>query len=557
MKKNVLLWIAEQIKKRIPGITLMTAAQVAHGLLCVFFALGTRGVIDSAVAGDSTLFLKACLKQGGIIAGILISMTVVRHLREKLRADLERDWKKNLLNKLLHGDFASVSAYHSAELVNRLNNDTNKINDGVLNILPSAASMVVRLVAAITVLGTLDRDFVLVIGILGAVVIVLTGAMRQHLKGLNKRVSESDGIVSGFIQELMEKLLVVQAMDLAHEAEKRCDQLLEERYVLQRKRKNTSLFTNTGISLTYYGAGFIALCWCAARMLRGEMSFGSLTAVTQLVNQLQNPFVNLTNVMPQYVAMMASAERLMELDEIPVETEVMREDPWQIYEKTEMICGEKLCFSYDRDQVLSDADFSLPKGAFAVITGPSGIGKSTILKLLLGVFGLDGGKIFLKSKDSESLLDRTTRRLFTYVPQGNLLFSGTLRENLTIVRPDATEQQLEKAIFVSAMDEFLPQLPQGLDTPLGEGGTALSEGQAQRLAIARAILSGAPILLLDECTSALDEQTEDTVLRRIQELKDRTVIVVTHRPAAVQLCNWWLEVSDGKISAGPIETSEN
>jgi len=396
-----------------------------------------------------------------------------------------------------------------------------------------------------------------VIGILGAVVIVLTGAMRQHLKGLNKRVSESDGIVSGFIQELMEKLLVVQAMDLAHEAEKRCDQLLEERYVLQRKRKNTSLFINTGISLTYYGAGFIALCWCAARMLRGEMSFGSLTAVTQLVNQLQNPFVNLTNVMPQYVAMMASAERLMELDEIPVETEVMREDPWQIYEKTEMICGEKLCFSYDRDQVLSDADFSLPKGAFAVITGPSGIGKSTILKLLLGVFGLDGGKIFLKSKDSESLLDRTTRRLFIYVPQGNLLFSGTLRENLTIVRPDATEQQLEKAIFVSAMDEFLPQLPQGLDTPLGEGGAGLSEGQAQRLAIARAILSGAPILLLDECTSALDEQTEDTVLRRIQELKDRTVIVVTHRPAAVQLCNWWLEVSDGKISAGPIETSEN
>ena len=152
MKKNVLLWIAGQIKNRIPGIVLMTVAQVAHALFCVFFALGTRGVIDSAVSRDSALFLTACLKQSGIIAGIMISLTVMRHLREKLRADLERDWRKQLLHKLLNGDFAAVSAFHSAELLNRLNNDTTKINDSVLNILPGAASMAVQLIAAVTVL---------------------------------------------------------------------------------------------------------------------------------------------------------------------------------------------------------------------------------------------------------------------------------------------------------------------------------------------------------------------------------------------------------------------
>ena len=304
----------------------------------------------------------------------------------------------------------------------------------------------------------------------------------------------------------------------------------------------------------YYGAGFIALCWCAVRMLRGEMSFGSLTAVTQLVNQLQTPFVNLSGVIPQYIAMTASAERLMELEEIRLEPDAMKEDPWEVYEQTETICGEKLTFSYDRDQVLCDADFILPKGAFAVITGPSGIGKSTMLKLLLGIFCLDGGNLCLRSDEKEIPLDRTTRRLFAYVPQGNLLFSGSLRENLTIARPEATEDELLQAIHISAMEEFLPQLPQGLDTQLGEGGVGLSEGQMQRLAIARAVLSNAPILLLDECTSALDEKTEDTVLRRIRMLPGRTTIAVTHRPAAVSLCDWRLELSNGKIQTVPVDT---
>ena len=547
MKNNALLWLAERIKNRIPGIALMTAAQVTHALLCVFFALGTRGVIDSAVAGDAGLFANACLKQGGIIVGILISMTLVRHLREKLRADLDRDWKKQFLHVLLHGDFATVSSYHSAELVNRLNSDVNKVNDGILNILPGAASMVVRLLAAVTILGTLDADFVLVIAILGAVVIALTGTMRRRLKGLNKRVSESDGVVSAFLQELMEKLLVVQAMDLADEAESRSDLLMQERYVLQRKRKNISLVTNTGVSIMYYGVGFIALCWCAVRMLRGEMSFGSLTAVTQLVNQLQNPFVNLSGVMPQYIAMVASAERLMELERIPMEPEQMSEDPWKVYEQSDRICGEKLKFAYDRDEILCEAGFSLPRGAFAVVTGPSGIGKSTILKLLLGVFRPDEGKLYLKSGEREIELNRTTRRLFSYVPQGNLLFSGTIRENLSIVRPEATEEEIRQAVRVSAMDEYLQQLPYGLDTVIGESGAGLSEGQAQRLAIARAVLGGAPILLLDECTSALDEQTEKIVLQRLRELPNRTCIAVTHRPAAIALCDWRLEIDNGKI----------
>jgi ATP-binding cassette subfamily B protein len=245
--------------------------------------------------------------------------------------------------------------------------------------------------------------------------------------------------------------------------------------------------------------------------------------------------------------MIAAAERLMELEQIPVEQEAMEVDPWEIYKQSELICGEKLRFAYDRDEVLCDASFTLPKGAFAVVTGPSGIGKSTILKLLLGVFRPDDGKLCLKSGEKEITLDRTTRRLFSYVPQGNLLFSGTLRENLTIVKPQATEEEIAQALYVSAMEDYLPQLPKGLDTVLGESGAGLSEGQAQRLAIARAVLGGAPILLLDECTSALDAKTERVVLERLKALPGRTCIAVTHRSAAMKLSDCQLELSKGRL----------
>ena len=547
--KNTNIWILKQIRRRIPAIAFLVAAEVGYALFCVYFALGSRGVIDGAVAGDKRLFLSACFRQAGIIAGILVCLTLVRHLRERLRADLERDWKRRLLHGLLLGEYEKVSRYHSAELLNRLNNDVTKVNDGVLTILPSAASMVTRLTAAVIVLGTLDLRFTLLVALLGVVVFSSTAMMRRRLKDLNKQVSEHDGKVSGLLQETMEKLLMVQAMDVSEEVEHRAEDLMLQRYRVQRKRKNISLLTNTVISLMSYGSGFLALVWCAFRLLQGQMTFGSLTAVTQLVSQLQMPFVNLSGVLPRYLLMTAAAERLMELEEIQGEPEPAKESPENLYRKMKAISASALSFSYDRDRILENAEFMLPKGAFAVITGPSGMGKSTLLKLLLGIFKPEQGQVYLNFDDGVLPLDRSTRRLFAYVPQSNLLLSGSIRENLTIVKPQATEEELRKAIYVSAMDAYLPSLPDGLDTVLGESGAGLSEGQAQRLAIARAVLGGAPVLLLDECTSALDEETERKVLQRLRALEDRTCIAVTHRPAAIALCDWRLEVSDGKISS--------
>ena len=547
MKNHLFIWVARRMKRRIPAILLMLAAQVANALGMVYFALGSREVIDSAIAGNRQAFFRACGIQAGIVVGIVLSMALLRHLRERLRADLERDWKQRLLHGLLHGDYAAVSAYHSGELLNRLNNDVSRVNESVLTILPNAVAMVTRLVAAVTVLGILDGRLTLVVLAFGAVALTATGLVRRRLKELNKQVSALDGQVSGFMQETIEKLLMVQAMDVAQEMEQRSNDLMGRRYGLQRKRKNLSVLTNTCINLLYHGAGFLALAWCAWQMLLGNMSFGSLTAVTHLVSQLQAPFVNLSGVLPQYVAAVASAERVMELEEIQGEPSAMKEDPAVLYGRMDKITGADLTFAYDREPVLSGAEFCLPKGGFAAITGPSGVGKSTLLKLLLGVFRPEQGSLYLECGAERVPLDRSTRRLFAYVPQGNLLLSGTLRDNLTITCPDADEEAIRQALYVSCMEDFLPQLPQGLDTVLGESGAGLSEGQAQRLAIARAVLGGAPVLLLDECTSALDADTEKRVLERIRALPNRTVIAVTHRPAALYLCDRQLRLENGNI----------
>lgn len=547
MKQNPLFWILKQIRSRIPAIVMMTGAQILHSVLCVLFALASRNVIDSAVAGDRSGFQRACLSQCAIIAGILLTLLAVRYFRDTIQAKLDRDWKKRLLNRLLHGEYNAVSSYHSAEMLNRLNQDVNKVNEAILTLFPNAVSMLTRLIAAVAVLGALELRFTLLILSLGAIVVLFSSLMRGKLKNLNKEVSRHDGKVSAFIQETLEKLLIVQAMNLEDEIERRADVLLAKRYRVQRRRKNASLWANMGVAMMSYGAAFLALGWCGYKMMMGAMTFGALTAVIQLVNQLQAPFVGLTGVMPQYAAMIASGERLMELEEIPDESGAREEDPRELYAGMSAICAEKLSFSYDRDAVLENVSFSLPKGSFTVMTGASGIGKSTILKLLLGIFSPREGRLYLDCNGKNIMLNRRTRGLFAYVPQGNLLFSGTIRENLTIVKPDASESEIQQAIFVSAMDEYLSQLPLGLDTEIGESAAGLSEGQAQRLSIARAILSGAPVLLLDECTSALDVETERKVLTRLRNLEDRTCIAVTHRDAAIGLCDVHLEIKNGKI----------
>lgn len=545
-KPSVLKWLLQRVRRRVPGLVLLTLASIGSALFGVLFALGTKDVINSAVSGIQQELMHAAIVQAGIILGLLLCLTLQRYLHSRLAAVLDRDWKRELTHRILRSDYARISDFHSGELINRLSNDVRAIDDGLLAILPNLGSMVTRLVAVVAVLLSMEPLFTLALLAAGCLVVLATSLARRHLRELNKAVSTSEGKVSGFLQEIFEKLLLVQAMNVEKEVERRGDALMEERYRLHKKRWVITLTANTCISVLGYVSGFAALVWCAFGISQGTMTFGELTAVTQLVSQLQGPFVNLSGILPKYLALTAACERLMEL-ETACENQQVQEGFCANYGDIQSICAENLSFSYGRDSVFADCSFKLPKGSFAVITGPSGIGKSTLLKLLLGIFEPTGGKLYFQCKDGTAPVGRAARGLFAYVPQGNLLFSGTLRENLLLTCPDATEEQITQAVYVSHMDAFLPQLPDGLETVLGENAHGLSEGQAQRLSIARAILGGAPILLLDEATSALDAESEATVLQRIRQLPGKTCIAVTHRPMAAALADWQLEVERGSI----------
>lgn len=553
--KTTLHFLAERNRRYIPGLILLTLLEVARAYLGVEFAMVTRQVIDCAQGGSAEKLTRAALLLAAVVAGIMVLYASAQYLRGWLRATLDREWKTRLSHKLLHGDYATVSAYHSGELVNRLTSDVEAVNGGVIALIPNVAALLTRLVSAVWMMATMEPTFTLLAVACGLVVIGATGFFRQRLKTLHKQMQEANGKVNGFVQEIMEKLLAVQAMSVEAETEAREKKILDSRWKLQMRQQRFSIMGTTGMYLACYLLEGAALVWCALRLMQGEISFGTLTAVVQLTGQLEGPILNFSGYIPQYVAMLASAERLMELEEISG-VPVQKRDVQTLFGADTCIEAEGLCFAYDDTVVFDSACFRLPLQGSAAITGNSGIGKSTLLKLLLGIYKPTSGRLLLRAGAEEIPLNAETRGLFAYVPQGNLLFSGTLRENLLLTAPDATEQDMETAAFVSCMDEYLPQLEHGFDTVLGESGAGLSEGQAQRVSFARAVLSGAPVLLLDEATSALDAVTEQRVLERLNALPGRVCIAITHRPAALALSDRQMVIADGKITVQTLRKEE-
>ncbi len=545
-KQGVMRWTLHLMKPWIPALVLLVLCNVMSAAMTVWFSLGYKEVIDSATGGDWQEFKNACIYQGVLILAILVDSVLTHHLKERLQAVIDRDLKKKMLHGLLQGEYAKVSKYHTGDLLSMMNHDVQVLITSILTLLPSIASMFTKLFTALWVLIALEPKLSYVVILGGVFVVIVTGVIRKNLRTLNKKASQAQGKASGFIQETLEKLLMVQAMDISDVMEKRADTLLQERYQLLRRRKNISVISSTCVLVLAYGSSFGALVFCAAGIFNGTMTYGTLIAISQLITQVRTPFTSMSGISPQYAAMAAAAERLMEMDEVCDSQPVERKEPMELYESMDSISGTDLCFAYDRDYVFNHANFCLPKGSFGVIVGHSGIGKSTLLKLLMGIFPAESGELGFDTPDGLVKADRTTRRLFAYVPQGNLLLSGTLRDNLLVTNPNATEDEIRQAVYISAMDDYLPTLPQGLNTVVGENALGLSEGQAQRLSLARAILSGAPILLLDEATSALDDNTEKLVLQRIRELPGKTCIAVTHREAATQIADWSLEMRDGK-----------
>lgn len=551
--KAVIKWILKICKSQIPTLAFLIAVNIIHGVTSVFFANFSKNVIDGAtVMKDTGYIIKFALALLGVVI-LQMSLSIIRScVSERCKGRLDIVLKHHLLDVIMKKDYSTVTSYHTGELQNRMFNDVNIVTDGFTKILPQGIFFVTKLASSLIYLIVLDKIFALVFLIGGCIVFAVTQLFRKQLKALHKKVQETEGKTRSFIQETVSNLLVVKAFSVEDKIQEQTDKLQEENFIAKIKRRNFSIYANTGLNTVFSVGTVFAVAFGAWRIFTGGMTYGDVTAMIQLVNQVQSPFASLSGIMPQYFSMIASAERLMEIDSIKEENQI-NECPINVdktYKELREISFENISFKYDRDIIFDNTSLTIKKGDFVAITGISGIGKSTLLKLLLGVFNAQSGCITLKTTDSEIAVDKNTRRLFSYVPQGNMVVSGTIRENLTFINDDVTEDEIAQAVEVSCAKQFIDELPRGLETVIGEKGLGLSEGQIQRLAIARSLLSKAPILLLDEATSALDEKTEKQFLTNLRQLENMTCIIVSHKKAAIEICNKNIQIKNGKIIEG-------
>lgn len=558
-RANTLRWLIGAASSEKRSICILTLLQAASGAMGVFYALGLRAIVDSAVAKDETKFIQSIVWIITLVLVQLVFHAVIRYLQEFVNSNLENSLKRRLFDNILRKEFAAVSATHTAEWMNRLTTDTSVIATGAVSILPGLVGTVVRLVSAIVMIIALDRWFAFILIPGGIVMIGLTIALRSVLKKMHKNVRESDGALRIFLQERIESLMVVKAFTAEKPSMEGADKAMEAHKAARMRRSDVSNLANTGFAGAMQAMVLVGVIYCARGILTGSVSYGTLTAIMQLIAQVQGPLAGITGYLPQFYAVLASAERLMEVETLQSDPAPASWDVEQFYrEEFASIALRHVRFSYDSGTeldandrgaapdasdrarakaVLNDFNLEIPKGAFIALTGRSGCGKSTLVKILLCLYGPDEGErvLYKKRDDSPITLTASHRKLFAYVPQGNVLMNGTIREVVSFAEPEAAgdDARLRRALLIACADGFASDL----DMVLGERGAGLSEGQMQRIAIARAIFSEAPILLLDEATSALDEATEKKLLENLRNLTEKTVVIVTHRKAAMEICD--------------------
>ncbi len=536
VNKNGRDWLKSNMRPYNKRIAVITTLTTLATLLTLAFSYLVKFVVNGAVAENSSTVL--------IFALVLLTITIVRvgvsiannYLAERWRARIFIGLRAKLFGRLMYGDYRSVQKYHSGDIVNRLTGDCHDVATASVNLTPNIVSMLVRAVGAVVALATLDWLFTVVYLICGLIVGGVTLILRKRLKLSHRKMAEAEGVAKSYMQENIASSLMVKAYSAEDKTTVKLSGFLNEYFTRRMQKNNVSTLIGGMFSLVNSLSMIFAIVWCCLKMISSPIDYGNMLAIVLLIGQLERPIAAFSGIVSAISIRSASAERLAELDAMPTE------DVVEVNPQNGDITLSDIDFAYEDEKVLRGATCRINTGEVVCVTGESGSGKSTLFKLLLSVYAPTNGQICI----NESQLSIGDRRLFAYVPQGNMLFSGSILANLTFFAEKFTMDSVRKSLEI-ACATFVYDLPNGLDTQLNELGGGLSEGQIQRLAIARALIANRPILLLDEATSALDGQTEQDVLKNISALKYKTCIIVTHRPAALSIADRVFNVNEGKI----------
>lgn len=550
VKNPAMSWIFGVSGKLKLGVLLLVLLNSAISISAVAFALVLREAIDGAVSGNKMVFLKFVIILGLIMLGQIAARGVIRFLDEYVRSGMENVIKTRLYETILSRKYSAITAFHTGELLNRITNDAVVVADGFVQIIPEIIAMLVKLAGAAAVLFVLDYRFSIIFFAGGGLVLIFTTLFRRVMKKLHKDVQAADGVLRSYLSENLGSLMVLKTFGAERKSIDTSKQYMDKHRFMRMKRNRFSNICNVGFGLVMNGGYIFGLCWCSFGILHGSITYGTLSAVLQLVDQLWAPLANMTGYLPKFYGMLSSAERCMELETLEeehVESQFSRDYCRELYKDMTAIECKNITFRYEDDIILENADISIGKGELITIMGNSGTGKSTLLKLLLAIYEPEKGTLEIKTEKESYALTEKYRKMFAYVPQGNFLMSGNVTSAIASLDDTSADVDMDKVkavAHIACADTFVEKLEHGYDTLIGERGMGISEGQAQRLAIARALYTDAPVLLLDEATSALDEQIEKNVLKNIRELTDKTVIIVSHRKAVLEVCDRCVVLED-------------
>ena len=529
-------WIFRKTKSQSFNFILLNILNIVYSALSIYLIAVSKNIIDSAIS-QSIKGLERYIAELIIISLIEIALkAIIMSITTVSTSKLEINFKQNVLDTIIKRNYTQITKLHTGELMTRLVSDVNIVIDTLMSLIPDILSLLTKLICSVILLFRINKEFVGVLLIGGVSLFIIINLFRPFLKRIHKKIQEASSIVRLLFKEIFENLIVIKIFQTEDVILKKSKELQNKRYDIIMKRKRLSVLSELGFSVIFKATYLYALIWCSYNVILKKITAGSLTSVLQLITQIQVPIIELSTSFQGIFGMLASAERIIELENMKPDTIEKEIDAVELYDNLKSITLKDVNFKYKNKEIFKNVDFEVKKGEIVAIYGESGIGKSTLLKMILGIIEKQSGDIYFSLNNGQKQdINTDTRNMFTYVPQGKFVLTGTIRENITFVNKDITEEELEQALEVSNCKKFINELKDGLETVISERGSNLSEGQIQRLAIARA--SNAPILILDEITSSLDSNTEKEVLNNIKNLKNRTCIIVTHRNSISDICN--------------------
>ena len=502
-----------------------------------------RAIDVAAGAREGNIFVATGVIAFFILCEFALNISSV-WVKNILGVKAQNKMQQRMLDRILRSEWHGKEKRHSGDIINRLESDVNTVVNFLTETLPNTLSVLALFFGAFFYLFSMDKFLAIAIVIMLPLFLGFSRIYIGQMRRLTRLVRDSDSKVQSVLQETVQNRMLIKTLE---SDDAMVDKLEDTQSELRQnviKRTRFRLYTNFVINFGFAFGYLFAFLWAALRMLDHTLTFGGMTAFLQLVNRIQGPARNLTALIPSFVSVFTAAERLMELEENPLEEQG---EPIEI----DAPCGIKLTdvsYAYDDadEYVINHLNYDFYPGSCTAILGETGAGKTTLIRLILALLHPTRGKVEIYNANKKNELSPRLRCNFVYVPQGNTLLSGTIRDNLRLGNLNATDEDMYDALHEACAD-FVKDLPDGLETQCSESGGGLSEGQAQRITIARALLRNRNIMLFDEATSALDPETEKQLLKNILANHDKTVIFITHRPAVVDYCDQTLKIERVRV----------